>query len=322
MKLKRITRWLGLSLMGLACALLVAGFATSGPGGSPFNNYIARALVGLVDQVSTVLCTEGQACVIRSSPYGAIYTTPIDLSGNVIGAGGGGGSTVAISQTTTDNDVDANVTALPNEGQQTMANSISTTIASNQSPIPVTQSGTWTLQPGNTANTTPWLVRPHDGTDAQDITAAGEAEVTLTTALPAGTNNIGDVDLGSPLPAGTNSIGFVSAFCDFPELNITLNWTSAQTGPTVLQAVAGGSTLVICQYSVQCSADATSNTDILLAWDDTADVTIIDRDGVPPGGGWLGPRAQLAGGDGQDLLLTAEAVTAGTCTFHATAYTP
>lgn len=40
------------------------------------------------------------------------------------------------------------------------------------------------------------------------ITAAGEAEVTLTTALPAGTNNIGDVDvLTQPArSAGTDSI--------------------------------------------------------------------------------------------------------------------
>jgi len=50
-----------------------------------------------------------------------------------------------------------------------------------------------------------------DGTNLLGITAAGEAKVSLTTALPAGTNNIGDVDVLSlpSIPAGTNNIGDV-----------------------------------------------------------------------------------------------------------------
>lgn len=36
-----------------------------------------------------------------------------------------------------DLDVDADITSLPNEGQQTMANSISVAIASNQSAVPI-----------------------------------------------------------------------------------------------------------------------------------------------------------------------------------------
>lgn len=85
-------------------------------------------------------------------------------------------------------------------GQTTMSASIPVTLASNQSalavsgpltdtqlratPVPVsgtvaaTQSGTWTVQPGNTANTTPWLV-------------------TVSTALPTGANTIGAVTQAS-----------------------------------------------------------------------------------------------------------------------------
>ena len=44
-------------------------------------------------------------------------------------------------------------------GQKTMANSLAVTLASDQTVIPASQSGTWTVQPGNTANTTAWLVR-------------------------------------------------------------------------------------------------------------------------------------------------------------------
>ena len=63
-------------------------------------------------------------------------------------------------------------------GQSTMAGSLPVAIASNQSAIPVSQNGVWTVQPGNTANTTPWLV-------------------TVSTALPAGSNLIGSVNQGT-----------------------------------------------------------------------------------------------------------------------------
>lgn len=114
-------------------------------------------------------------------------------------------------------------------GQKTMANSLAVAIASDQSAVPVsgtvaisgtvaaTQSGTWTVQPGNTANSTPWLV-------------------TVSTALPAGGNTIGNVgviagsaiigkvgidqttpgttngvQINAALPAGANVIGALTA---------------------------------------------------------------------------------------------------------------
>lgn len=43
-------------------------------------------------------------------------------------------------------------------GQGTMADSLPVVIASDQTAVPVSQSGTWTVQPGNTANTTAWKV--------------------------------------------------------------------------------------------------------------------------------------------------------------------
>jgi hypothetical protein len=45
--------------------------------------------------------------------------------------------------------------------------------------------------PGTAANG--WFVRPTDGTNSQAYTAAGEAKVTITEPLPAGTNSIGTV---------------------------------------------------------------------------------------------------------------------------------
>src|SRR5450755_1763842 len=49
-------------------------------------------------------------------------------------------------------------------GSKTSANSFPIVIASDQGSMPMTQSGTWTVQPGNTANTTPWLVTSQAGT--------------------------------------------------------------------------------------------------------------------------------------------------------------
>jgi hypothetical protein len=67
-------------------------------------------------------------------------------------------------------------------GQQTMADSLPVTIASNQGSFTVaaTQSGTWTVQPGNTANTTAWLVKTvpvHgcSGNTVQDISTVNVA---------------------------------------------------------------------------------------------------------------------------------------------------
>lgn len=45
------------------------------------------------------------------------------------------------------------------------------------------QTGTWTVQPGNTANTTPWLTRPSDGTNSAAIKAASTAAVATDPAL-------------------------------------------------------------------------------------------------------------------------------------------
>jgi len=47
---------------------------------------------------------------------------------------------------------------------------------------PVSQSGTWTVQPGNAANTTPWLVKPNDGTNSITVKPSGTNAATTDTA--------------------------------------------------------------------------------------------------------------------------------------------
>lgn len=49
--------------------------------------------------------------------------------------------------------------------------------------VAVTESGTWTVQPGNTPNTAPWLAKISDGTNAAAIKAASTAPIATDPAL-------------------------------------------------------------------------------------------------------------------------------------------
>ena len=92
--------------------------------------------------------------------------------------------------------------------------------------VAATQSGTWTVQPGNTANTTPWLIRPSDGTNSVAIKAASTAAAATDPALVVAIspNNTVPVSLASVpthavtqsgtwnvgLSAGSNAIGSIT----------------------------------------------------------------------------------------------------------------
>ena len=97
-------------------------------------------------------------------------------------------------------------------GQNTMANSLPVAIASNQTAIPVTdnggsltvdgtvaatQSGTWNINnvSGTISLPTGAATESTLSTLNGKVTACNTGAVTISTALPAGTNNIGDVDV-------------------------------------------------------------------------------------------------------------------------------
>jgi hypothetical protein len=69
------------------------------------------------------------------------------------GAAGVGNSIVTIANTPLDTRIIGNVTL---SDAKTFVGLVS--VSGFTTPLPVSQSGTWTVQPGNTANTTPWLV--------------------------------------------------------------------------------------------------------------------------------------------------------------------
>lgn len=86
---------------------------------------------------------------------------------------------VAISQTGSANDVDANITALPNEGQQTMANSVSVAIASNQSAVPVSDNG-GSLTVDGTVGVS-GTVTVSDGSGAMNVIVDSSAAIDVNT---------------------------------------------------------------------------------------------------------------------------------------------
>lgn len=233
-------------------------------------------IVGLTDDRQMKVLEE------NSADIEALLTT-IDgdtgtLAGTVVGAEVQV-DVVAALPAGTNNIGDVDIASLPNEGQQTMANSISVAIASNQSAVPVSGpltdaelratpvdvtgtvatggltdaelratpvpvSGTVTANAGTNLNTSALALESGgnlaaaaaslavmddwDETDrakvnpivgqagvqgASGTVSANTQRVVLATdvALPAGTNNIGDVDVLTlpAIPAGNNNIGDV-----------------------------------------------------------------------------------------------------------------
>lgn len=84
----------------------------------------------------------------------------------------GGGANLS-NVTIWDSAAGANGLAVNASGQLTISNA---TFAS-------TQSGTWTVQPGNTANTTPWLATVNNGGNSAAVKAASTAAVAADPAL-------------------------------------------------------------------------------------------------------------------------------------------
>lgn len=76
-----------------------------------------------------------------------------------------------------------------------------------------TQSGTWTIQPGNTANTTPWLMSVHDGTTKATVRELGTNDALNVAICDASGNQITSFggtssSFGSAVPATGTAVGF------------------------------------------------------------------------------------------------------------------
>ncbi len=157
---------------------------------------------------------------------------------------------------------DATFTARVNTlGQKTMANSTPVVLASDQTVIPVSQSGvwstgrtwtlasgsdsisavqsgTWTVQPGNTPNTSPWLMTINQGGNSATVTASNALKIDGSAV----TQPISAVSL--PLPTGASTSANQT---NGTQKSQVVDGANVTVGPA--QAISGTNYLPVVQAS-------------------------------------------------------------------------
>jgi hypothetical protein len=117
---------------------------------------------GVFDDTSPDSVNENDAGAVRMSSNRNLYMTIRDAAGNERGV----------------NVTAANALVVDGSG----------VVQTVDGTLDVRQAGTWTVQPGNTANTTPWLMRPHDGTLGATVRDTGTND-SLNVAIVDGSGN-------------------------------------------------------------------------------------------------------------------------------------
>lgn len=125
-----------------------------------------------------------------------------------------------------------------------------------------TQSGTWTVQPGNTANTTPWLATINQGGNSATVSAAGALKVdgSAATQPVSGTvtANQGGTWTVQPGNTANTTAWLVNRSSLFPSGAVaetaSATGTTAATAATL--ATAAGKTTFICGFSIRANAAA------------------------------------------------------------------
>lgn len=127
-------------------------------------------------------------------------------------------------------------------GSKTSANSIPVVVASDQGAIPASQSGTWTVQPGNTQNSTAWLTQDAADGPVSAGTAASKSilsGVVYNSSAPAPTN-------GQQVAMQADQAGNVRIF---PGISLTtLSAWNSSTGSNATQTIftnSGASAVLI-----------------------------------------------------------------------------
>jgi hypothetical protein len=116
------------------------------------------------------------------------------------------------------------------------------------SSIPVTQSGTWTVQPGNTANTTAWKVDGSAVTQPVSGTVTANAGTNLNTSALALDATVSTLD--TDVKADPCGDGHAKSYAFYD---------ASTSGATQLVALSSGKIIYVCSYSFS-SSSATANT--------------------------------------------------------------
>lgn len=127
-----------------------------------------------------------------------------------------------------------------------ISGSVSTSPSST--PQPVSQSGTWTVQPGNTPNSNPWLVTVNQGGVSANVTGANALKV-----------DIGNLN-GSTLSPGQNTMANslpVVLASNQTSIPVTLN-TSTTGGWSTYSAQGGTGNALLTNSAIAIAASAAS----------------------------------------------------------------
>lgn len=147
---------------------------------------------------NAIVVTVGSGLTIRSKDIGAGVQSPVNILGDLTGTAIYGTAGTANANVITVQGI-ASGTVIP----------VSLTSTTITGTVAATQSGTWTVQPGNTANTTAWLVTGTGGTFPVTQATAASLNATVvgtgtfaTQAAQSGTWNITNISGTISLPTG------------------------------------------------------------------------------------------------------------------------
>jgi len=122
-----------------------------------------------------------------------------------------------------------------------------------------------------------------DGTHTADINASSQLSVSVDnnptlSSLPAGTNNIGDVDIASSIPAGTNNIGDVDIASPIPAGTNNIGDVDIASALPAGTNIIGAAKRDIVNYTKVCKYVALANTNETTIWDPTAGKKFVITD--------------------------------------------
>lgn len=356
-----------LKVDGSAVTQPVSGTVTANQGGSPWQVQSNSANIATESSLAKLTQTQGsttsgqsgtlmQAAVTTAAPsYTTGQTSPLSLTTGGLLRVDGSGVTQPVSGSLT---TVSTVTSLTQMNGQAIAMNTGTRSAGTQRVtiatddiVPASQSGTWTVQPGNTANTTPWLASISQGGNTATVTSNSALEVEGPIAHDAsGTavnpNLSGCLSLAhgtNPTAVAVNDLsrcysnraGIPWVMGGHPNVVTTqYYWTTAQTNDPIV-TIATGLKVVVTRASVTCSNANSVNVQVRLGFGtatlptaptdgNAATGLLLVHEGVAAGSGvveGVGAGILGVGADDEDLRITTSAATGGSCSALISYYT-
>lgn len=119
--------------------------------------------------------------------------------------------------------------------------------------VAATQSGTWTMQPGNTANTTPWLATINQGGNSATVSAGGALKVDASASTQPVSGTVAVTQSTSPWVVGGNGTAGTAASAVLSVQGIA-SMTPVQVTLPTTPLIASGSGVINTPTSVSTGA--------------------------------------------------------------------